>query len=175
MKELFELYATYNKKANDSMINILKQMPEENIKKDMGTYFKSIFGTLEHNIQSNIMWFRRTNRLFQQKYICISSHEIIKLPDSDIKKRIDAEYKYIFGIKRQLDDLFEQYVKELNEEDFDKRLRYKNMKGEELERTYWNTIVHIFNHETHHRGVISAMLDQLKINNDYSGILQYVK
>ncbi len=175
MKELFELYALYNKKANASMIDILKKIPEDVLKKDMGIFFKSILETFVHMIMMNIMWLKRTNGLFQNKYSSIANSDIIKTPDSELRERIKKDYKIAFNIKNQLDDLFEKYVNELNDDDLTKRLRYKNMKGDELERTYWHTIVHIFNHETHHRGVISAILDQLKIDNDYSGVLQYVK
>lgn len=174
MKEVFELYATYNKKANNAMIEILKKLPEDKLRKDMNTYFISIIETLMHMILMNIMWLKRTNELFQNKYFCITNSGIIKMPEADIKEQVKKDYKYAFNIKSLLDDLFEKYVEELDEEDFEKRQRYKNIKGEELEKTYWHRIIHIFNHETHHRGVISAMLDQLKIENDYSGILIYV-
>jgi uncharacterized damage-inducible protein DinB len=171
MKEVFEFHAFYNKKENDSMIDFMKKLPEDALKKDMGTFFKSILETLMHMILTNIMWMRRTNELFQNKYTCITQSEIMKISDKDIKDLVKKDYKYAFKIKSRLDDLFEKYVNELDKEDFYKRLRYKDIKGEEMERTYWHMIIHIFNHETHHRGVISAMLDQLKINNDFSGVL----
>jgi len=175
MREVFDLLAMYSRKANESMIGILEKMPEADLKKDMGAYFKSILGTVEHLVLTNIMWLKRTNGLFNQKYKSIASNEIMNLPDEEIVKRMNAGHPRVFGMKKELDELFEKYVFELDEADLDKRLRYRNMKGEEIERTYWNTILHIFNHETHHRGAVSAMLDQLKINNDYSGILLYVK
>jgi uncharacterized damage-inducible protein DinB len=175
MKEIFELYAFYNKKANDSMIDIMEKIPEDALRKDMGTFYKSILKTFMHMIWANIMWLKRTNGLFQNKYACITDSEIMKISDTDIKDQVKVDYKYAFKIKNQLDDLFEKYVDELNNDDFNKKLRYKNIKGEEMESIYWHMIIHIFNHETHHRGAISAMLDQLKINNDYSGVLLYVK
>ena len=175
MREVFELLAMYSRKANESMIGILEKMPEADLKKDMGAYFKSILGTVEHLVLANIMWLKRTNGLFNQKYKSIASSEIMNLSDTDVGNRLNAGHAQVFDMEKELDELFEKYVHELDEADLDKRLRYRNMKGEEIERTYWNTVLHIFNHETHHRGAISAMLDQLKINNDYSGILLYVK
>lgn len=54
-----------------------------------------------------------------------------------------------------------------------KKFKFKNIRGEEIEKIFWITIIHIFNHQTHHRGEISAMLDILNIKNDYSGIRLY--
>lgn len=141
----------------------------------MGAYFKSILGAVEHLVLANIMWLGRINGLFNQKYKSIASSEIMNLSDEEVGSRLHAGHAQVFEMKKELDELFEEYVHELDEAELDKRLRYRNMKGEEIEGTYWNMILHIFNHETHHRGAVSAMLDQLKISNDYSGILQYVK
>jgi len=55
------------------------------------------------------------------------------------------------------------------------RMKYKNYKGEELERPYWNLVFHILNHGTHHRGEISALLDQGGVANDFSGFNLYTK
>jgi uncharacterized damage-inducible protein DinB len=33
---------------------------------------------------------------------------------------------------------------------------------------------HIFNHQTHHRGMISLYLDMMGIDNDFSGLLPLV-
>ncbi len=40
-----------------------------------------------------------------------------------------------------------------------------------LEREAAFALVHFFNHQTHHRGQVSALLDGWKIENDYSNMI----
>lgn len=175
MKELFEAYAQYNKKADEALMEIMKKLPGDALNRDLGTYFKSVLGTFTHLILMNVMWFKRTNGLLQNKYRCINGSDVVKMTDNQIKTGIEADHTFAFALKSRLDDLFGKYAQELDEKDLETRVQFKNIHGESLERTYWHTIVHIFNHETHHRGEISAMLDQLKVTNDYSGFNKYME
>jgi len=47
---------------------------------------------------------------------------------------------------------------------------YTDPKGNEARRIIWQGLLHLFNHQTHHRGQISQILDAQKIEHDYSGI-----
>ena len=51
-----------------------------------------------------------------------------------------------------------------------KRLRYKNFKGIDQDRELGGLILHVFNHQTHHRGMISLYLDMLGKENDFSNL-----
>ncbi len=37
-----------------------------------------------------------------------------------------------------------------------------------------DVFLHLFNHQTHHRGQISVLLDQLGVENDYSNLISKV-
>jgi uncharacterized damage-inducible protein DinB len=67
------------------------------------------------------------------------------------------------------------FAGELDEASLGTRVTFKNFKGEELERPYWNLVFHILNHGTHHRGEISALLDRKGVANDFSGFNLYTK
>ena len=41
------------------------------------------------------------------------------------------------------------------------QMRYSNSKGVEREHPLWFTFAHLFNHQTHHRGQVTALLFQL--------------
>ena len=174
MREVLELFAFYNKKANEAMMEILNKLPEDVLRKDMNTFHKSLLDTFMHVVLANFVWLKRTNVWFGDKYVCIRNSDILNTPDATIKDEVNRDHRYAFSTKSRLDDLFVSFAAELDESDLSTRVRYKNLKGQELERTYWHTILHSFNHETHCRGMISAMLDQLGVDNDYSGIGLYV-
>jgi uncharacterized damage-inducible protein DinB len=173
MKETVEFYAEYNRKANTAMINILKGLPEEHLRKDTGTFFKTIIDTLGHVIIVDMLWLKRINKLIP--YPCIAANDTMKLRYEEVTDKIQSRYTFAFEAKHDLDHLLRLFAGEVKEEDLGRLIRYKNLKGEEMERTYWHVILQIFTHEIHHRGTIAAMLDTLKIDNDFSSILQYVK
>jgi uncharacterized damage-inducible protein DinB len=70
----------------------------------------------------------------------------------------------------ELDEIIEQFANELTAEDLTKRLKYKDPHGNEHDNPFGGMILHMFNHETHHRGMISVYLEQLGIENDYSNL-----
>jgi uncharacterized damage-inducible protein DinB len=71
----------------------------------------------------------------------------------------------------QLDLSINEFVKELKMEDLEKDLNYIDSHGKEYKRNFGGLILHMFNHETHHRGMISIYLEEMKIANDYSNLV----
>jgi uncharacterized damage-inducible protein DinB len=64
-----------------------------------------------------------------------------------------------------------QFIEELDENKLKSAFKYKNFKGEDMEGTLWKILLQWFNHQTHHRGQISVLLDMLGVDNDYSSML----
>jgi uncharacterized damage-inducible protein DinB len=77
--------------------------------------------------------------------------------------------------KRQLlDTAFKKLSEEVVNEDLPKILRYKNIRGVEQNRVFGGVILHVFNHQTHHRGMISLYLEMLGRENDFSNLVNFV-
>jgi uncharacterized damage-inducible protein DinB len=53
---------------------------------------------------------------------------------------------------------------ETEEIDFNESLTYSNSKGIMNERDSGELLSHLFNHQTHHRGQLSTLLNQMKHN-----------
>ena len=52
----------------------------------------------------------------------------------------------------------DDFIKNSSEEELNSLYRYKNTKGTEYENSIGDTLMHIFNHTTHHRGQIIMRL-----------------
>jgi uncharacterized damage-inducible protein DinB len=170
-KEIIQLLASYNRKANAAMLAILKKLPEEELGRDLGNYFKSIRELLAHVALADLNWFKRTRNLVPNP--ALDASDLVSIETQEIAGRLKEDFAYAAALIERIDVLFEDYAAALVEEDLPKRIRFKNMRGQELEKTYWHTILHILNHGTHHRGALSSMLDSIKADNDYSGIQLY--
>ena len=66
------------------------------------------------------------------------------------------------------------FIDELAESELEKTISFANMKGETVSKNVGGSILHLFNHQTHHRGMISLYLDMMGIDNDFSGLLPLV-
>lgn len=171
MKEILVGLAEYNLKANEKLCEILKSQDEALLAKDQGAFYKSIRGTLEHIFVVEVSWLKKYDGFFS--YPTLSNSWLVKTDLDEIKTRGKANFRVLLSLLHDADLLFVGFTKDINEGDLGTRVKYKNSKGEELQRKYWNTIVHILNHATHHRGEISAMLDMQGVKNDYSGFNLY--
>jgi uncharacterized damage-inducible protein DinB len=54
-----------------------------------------------------------------------------------------------------------QQAEDLGENLWDRTIAYKLLSGMPMESAYWQIILHVVNHGTHHRGQVSHMLRQL--------------
>lgn len=171
MKEILVGLAEYNLKANARLMEILGTVSEPVLVKEMGSYYKTVLGTLEHVFIAEMGWLRRFNGFFS--YPSLAGAWLVTADGELVKAKAAGSPKELFALLHDADLLMVGFAKELDEAELDERVRYKTLRGEDMQRRYWNTIVHILNHGTHHRGEISAMLDMQGVANDYSGFNLY--
>jgi len=171
MKEVLVGLADYNLKANAALMDLLAKAPGAVLTNDMGSYYKTVRGTLEHIFIAEMSWLRRFNGFFA--YPSLAEAWLVTADGEEVKAKASGSAKELFALLRDADRLLVEFAKELDEKDLGERVKYKSLRGEDLQRKYWNTIVHVLNHGTHHRGEISAMLDMQGVANDYSGFNLY--
>ncbi len=168
MKKILKMFTFYNKSANEKLIQILVGLTADQIKKDLNGFYHSILGTFQHILKTDIMWLKRLRKSFPA-IACLSEDNI-----PDLKTVENEDYKELFPVRRKLDEIFESFSGEIQEKDLESVISYANMKGDKIEKELWLCLIHLFNHQTHHRGQIAVMLDMIGVQNDYSGILNYL-
>jgi len=173
MKDLLVEMAAYNKAVNARLLQLLAGLDETTLKEDQGAYFKSILGTLEHLTISEVSMLRRFGGFFS--YECLSEHHLIQDDLAKVKTSIQDKPQVVYTVLAEADAIMVEFIAELKEADLPKRVSFVNMKGDTIERPYWSMIAHILNHQTHHRGEISVLLDRKGITNDLSGFNNYTK
>ena len=58
MKEIYQLLVEYNAAANQSMMAVLDGLTPEQMSQDLGSFYKSIIGMLNHMLRSDIGYLR---------------------------------------------------------------------------------------------------------------------
>ena len=62
-------------------------------------------------------------------------------------------------------DIWINYLKAINETDFDKIVQYDRLNGDSYENQLSDIITHVINHGTHHRAQIGQLLKQAGFEN----------
>lgn len=169
MKETFVLWADYNAVTNREVLEILRGVPEEDLGRNLGSFFGSILGIMNHILRSDVVWLKR----FSDNLTEISELKE-DLPRFDTRTWTDIVWPDLGALspaREHVDGLIARVFQSLPEQRYTSVLRYSNPKGEVQEKIAWRAFLHFFNHQTHHRGQVSVLLDQLSVKNDYSNLI----
>jgi uncharacterized damage-inducible protein DinB len=170
MKELFQLLSKYNTQANAQMMGVVEKLTAEQLIKDVKSFYGSIIGLLNHILVSDVMWLKRFRKSYPDLAVINP-----KLPDFRMEGWKDIIWPSLAELKpirTAVDEATEQACDLLTEKQYASVIEYKNWDGKMLQKPLWLVLIHMFNHQTHNRGQIALILDQMGVENDYSGILE---
>lgn len=150
MKTILKQYASSNKWANQRIIAVALELPEEVLTMERTGSFSSIHKTLLHIWDAESGWWQRLK--LEEKMILPSAH--FKGTTRDIA---DA-------ILRQ-DDLYEQWVYNSTPAGIDHVMQFYNSKREPVKMHVSQLLLHVFNHSTYHRGQLVNQLREAGLTN----------
>ena len=145
MKQLLAQYAAYNLWADKILLEKLSQLPPEILHKEMRSSFGSIYKTLEHLMEAGSTWWQR-----------LKLQEHVLLPEKDLDENFEKLSKKILALSQQWND----WVNDANEKKIIHVFGYQNTKKEFFKQPVYEVLLHVFNHQTYHRGQIITMLRQ---------------
>jgi len=170
MKTIFQALAKYNSSVDQSVIEIISALSKEQIMTKTKAFFPSIYETSFHVFFSDLFWLKRFKDGFKESN-ALTGSKLVALDGKSLRKEIEADYTKLFEYWKQIDKVILQFIEELDENQLNLTFKYKNFKGEDMETILWKILLQWFNHQTHHRGGISVLLDMLGVDNDYSSML----
>lgn len=158
LKQHFELLAAYNQWMNSRIYEAAGQLSEADLAKDRGAFFGSILGTLNHILVGDTIWLKR----FATHPSCVSClQEVANLPSpTGLSQTVFDDIGSLSEHRAWLDRQIISWIAQLTEGDLDSVLSYRNTKGVSANKRYSSLVLHFFNHQTHHRGQVSALLSQ---------------
>ncbi|MDO6994916.1 DinB family protein [Brachyspira innocens] len=170
-KKMMNLMALYNKNANEELIEVLLTVKEDDLKKETGAYFKSIYGIFKHMIQCDMYFFGIFRKYSNKKNI--ANEEVLTYLNNDFSfnRDIDKDLKTLIEVRKKLDDVIIAIVNSIDNFNISGKVVVPN---KEVKKPRYHLIMHELNHSTHHRGEISVLLDQMGYKNDYSNLMTMV-
>ncbi|BGE87589.1 DinB family protein [Methylosinus sp. 3S-1] len=139
--------ARYNRWQNASLYAAADRLSDSARREDRGAFFRSIHGTLNHLLWADAMWMNR---------LAGGPKPAVGLSDSPAFRSDWASTK---TERAQIDELLIGWADRLDEAALDGDLSwFSGARGTDIVMPRALVVAHVFNHQTHHRGQVHAML-----------------
>jgi uncharacterized damage-inducible protein DinB len=150
--------ARYNRWMNERLYECCARLPDAQRKEDVGAFFKSIHGTLNHLLLADRIWMGRfTGAPFAATSLAAELH---------------ADFSELQRERAATDAAISAWVASLSEEDLAGTLSYTSIVNPApREQPLWFALAHFFNHQTHHRGQLTTLLFQRGIDPGVTDLL----
>ena len=149
MKTHFAMMASYNAWANARLFRMAGALADELYRKEVGAFFKSLHGTLNHLLVSDRIWMRRLTGL--------GDHP------NKLNTIIFGDLSSLHAARVEEDSRIIGFVQGLTEPSFEEDLDYRMLNGAPQRQPRREILAHLFNHQTHHRGQAHVILTVLGV------------
>jgi uncharacterized damage-inducible protein DinB len=133
----------YNAWADEELYKAIARLPAEQIHRSTNTLFGSMLGTLNHNLQVDLIW--RAN-LLGEKHGYASRRELLHPTIDELVKAQTA-----------INDWFIGWASAQSPSTFEETVTFQFVSGKRSQMTKGNILLHVINHKTYHRGWIAEM------------------
>lgn len=142
-----KLLARYNQWMNRRIYEVCSRLSDEERKKDRKAFFGSIHGTLNHLLLGDRIWLGRfNNKPFQVE---------------SLAQELYADFDQLRKERDQTDGRIMQWAEELSDTVLGGDLTYTSIVNPETRTQKMAVaVIHFFNHQTHHRGQLTTLLNQ---------------
>jgi uncharacterized damage-inducible protein DinB len=160
-----KLLAVYNQAADAKMGDTIKTLSVEEWGKGLGGFYPSIRSLCVHLFTGDISWLKRFANLRE----FAAAKDPLVTAEYNRETLFPGVEEYLEK-RAKLDEILIGFSKELSDEDLAKNLEYSTPRGEKIVKNFGGCIIHSFNHDTHHRGMISLYLELLGKANDFNSL-----
>ena len=155
----WQLMADYNAWMNERLYAVCAPLSDEERKRNRGAFFKSIHSTLNHILWADRVWMTRfTGKTYS--------------PSVPLGADIFADFGELRAARTALDAEIREWAATLTDEKTDAPYTFVSqiLKVTRVQPT-WSFLTHMFNHQTHHRGQLTALLTQAGVDYGATDVL----
>lgn len=148
MKSHFRMLAAYNRWANGQIYHSAGELTDEAFGRDVGAFFKSMMGTLNHILVADRIWLKRFTA------------------EGEAPRALDAIVHPNLGPLRLAreaeDERISAWIESLDDTALAGRFTYITVTDmRRVSQRLAPALTHFFNHQTHHRGQAHTILSLL--------------
>lgn len=148
MRRHFQMFADYNRWANDRTYQACAELTDDEYRADRGAFFGSAHRTLNHLLTADRIWLRRMTGT------------------GDAPDALDAvlfeEFAELRAARAAEDRRIIDFVETLDDERIAGAFTYTPISNPKpITQPLGPVLSHVFNHQTHHRGQVHMILTSL--------------
>lgn len=141
----FQMLAEYNAWANRLVYAATAELTHDELHRDTGAFFGSIFATLSHILTADRIWLNRFTGEGPKP--------------SALNERPYDRFEDLRAARVGEDDRLIRFTQTLTPGALEQSFTYSPVSSPEIiTQKLWPALTHMFNHQTHHRGQVHAGL-----------------
>lgn len=141
----YRMLAAYNAWANRLLYAAVTELSEDELHRDTGAFFGSVFATLSHILVADRVWLNRFTGAGPKP--------------KTLDEKPYASFPELTAARIQEDARIINYIDSLTPYQLEASFSYTPVTSPELvSHKLWPALTHFFNHQTHHRGQVHSGL-----------------
>jgi len=141
-KAIFQQLAAYNRWANARLYAAAMTLSDEAYRRRVGVFFGSLHGTLNHLLTADRIWLKRLTGEGD--------------PPAQLDAIIHDDLTELAQARQAEDGRIIRVIDGYDDAELERFYAYKTTSGQPQEQRLEDILLHLFNHQTHHRGQAHA-------------------
>jgi len=151
--------ARYNQWMNQRLYTVCGALTEAERKRDVGAFFRSLHGTLNHILLADRAWMAR----FHGHTAGFTA----------LDQELYADFATLQAEREKDDGHIIVWAASLKDSDMERTLSFTGVSNPAVRiYPFWLVVTHFFNHQTHHRGQVTTLLSQRGIDPGVTDLLR---
>lgn len=144
--------------ANKRYLAVAEGLSEERLHRKHGHSWEDVYSVLLHMLSSETVWLRRWQGDPPKAHL-----------DPNDYPTLNAVKEKWLQVEREM----RAFIARQTEQSLQDVLAYRNFAGVEYRVPLWQMLMHVPNHETHHRGELAAMFALMHVAHPEEEVIQY--
>ncbi|MGA7194134.1 MAG: DinB family protein [Anaerolineales bacterium] len=158
VKEYIQQIYDYSYWANRRYFTVAESLANEQLHQMQGHSWGDVHAMFVHMLSSEWVWLQRWHGITPKAHL-----------DKD-------DFPTLASVKERWDTIeaeMRSFIESQTEASLESKITYSNFSGETFSVPIYQMLMHVANHETHHRGELAAMFALMNVPHPEEEVIQY--
>jgi uncharacterized damage-inducible protein DinB len=158
VREYIEHVYEYGRWANRRYLDVAEGITDEQLHGEQGHSWGSVHSVFVHMMSSETVWLKRWHG---------------DSPKAHLDPKDFPSLRILRDQWTAVENQMREFIQQQTEDSLASPMSYSNFSGETFRVPLWQMMMHVPNHETHHRGELAAMFALMNVAHPEEEVIQY--